>query len=208
MIAPSVLIPAVVFYGFSAVLVMCALLVISVRNPVHAVLWLILAFFSAAGIFVMLGAEFIGMLMVIVYVGAVAVLFLFVVMMLNINFSEIKRNFARYLPIGIFVSAVMLVELVMIITVSVSNPLTLAAVEAPLALSNATNTESLGLLLYTQYVFVFQIAGLILLLAMVGAIVLTLRVRVGVRKQSIAEQMARDPKQAIEIVKVESRKGA
>src|SRR3954454_192742 len=181
--------PAIMFYVFAAVTVASGVLVVSVRNPVHSVLWLILAFFNSAGLFILLGAEFLAMILVIVYVGAVAVLFLFVVMMLDINFAELRSGFMRYLPIGALIGFVLLAELVLVFGHWVIAPgvgaLGVAPVTAPAAAQAAplTNTRTLGNLLYTRYLFGFQTAGVILLVAMIGAIVLTLRERAGVRRQ-------------------------
>ena len=182
------------------------MLVVSVKNPVHAVLFLVFAFFNSAGLFILLGAEFIAMLMVIVYVGAVAVLFLFVVMMLNVNFSELRGQLMKYLPIGLLVAIAMLSELVVVIRYSLSSNSSMAKISEPIV-AGVSNTKALGAILYTDYLYTFQIAGLILLVAMVGAIVLTHRVRVGVRKQSISGQVSRSRKDSLEIVKVQSGKG-
>lgn len=200
------LIANIVFFMLSAMLILSALVVISVRNPVHSILFLILAFFNSAGLFLMLGAEFIAMLMVIVYVGAVAVLFLFVVMMLNIDFEKLRSGFARYLPVGVLVAIVMLAELFMVLQASVGSGAITAAAKYPI-LPDVTNTKALGALLYTDYVYPFQIAGLILLVAMIGAMVLTLRTRSGVKKQNISKQVMRSHADSVELVKVQSRKG-
>lgn len=189
---------ALAFYLFSAVLVGSSLMVIAARNPVHSVLFLILAFFSAASLFILLGAEFLGMILLVVYVGAVAVLFLFVVMMLDIDFAELKRGTLQYLPLSALLGVVLIAELVMVASVWVVAP------QAPQARALATptgltNTEALGHVLYTDYIFYFQLSGVILLVAMVGAIVLTLRHRPGVRRQSISAQNARRPDEAMEI---------
>lgn len=200
------LIPTIMFYVFALLLTLSAMRVISSKNPVHSVLFLILAFFNAAGLFILLGAEFIGMLLIIVYVGAVAVLFLFVVMMLNVNFSELQKNFVKYLPMGLVISGIIFAELVIVIKAGLIGTLKNTPIQSPVV-NELTNTENIGMLLYTDYVYAFQIAGLILLVAMVGAIVLTLRVRTGVLKQKISQQLARDPKKAISIVKVDLRKG-
>lgn len=201
------LIADIMFYGFAITLVLAALLVITVKNPVHSVLFLIFAFFNAAGLFVLLGAEFIAMLLVIVYVGAVAVLFLFVVMMLNVNFLELRQSFVKYLPLGIFIAVILLVELVLMINYSLAKPVNLADATSPM-LQNIGNTHALGMLLYTKYAYPFQLAGIILLVAMIGAIVLTNRSREGVRKQNITNQVMRSRKDSIEIVKVTSGEGA
>jgi NADH-quinone oxidoreductase subunit J len=180
-------------------------MVVSSRNPVHSVLFLILAFFNAAGLFVLIGAEFLAMILVIVYVGAVAVLFLFVVMMLDIDFAQMRGGFVRYLPIGALVGFILLAELVLVIGSWVVAPGVVApGVPSPAAAGGVslTNTRALGDILYTRYLFAFQAAGLILLVAMIGAIVLTLRHRADVRRQSIAAQLARTRAQSVEVVKV------
>jgi NADH-quinone oxidoreductase subunit J len=198
----------VFFYLFAALVLAAGVMVITARNPVHAVLFLIVAFFNAAGLFVLMGAEFIAMILVIVYVGAVAVLFLFVVMMLDIDFVEFKQGFMRYLPIGAVIGAILLVELLLVVGTWATAPQVAEMIAAPTPpISDISNTEAIGRILYTKYVYFFQAAGLILLVAMVGAIVLTLHHRVGVKRQSIAEQIARDPATAIEIKKVEPGKG-
>ena len=202
------MIQAIVFYIFAGIMVAAGAMVISARNPVHSVLFLILAFFNAAGLFVLMGAEFLAMILVVVYVGAVAVLFLFVVMMLDIDFEALREGFLKYAPIGAAVGLVLLAELLLVGGVWIFSP------DAPQALampipdpSKVTNTHALGRILYTDYIFVFQAAGLILLVAMIGAIVLTLRERVGVRKQVISAQLARRREQAVQVVKVRPREG-
>jgi NADH-quinone oxidoreductase subunit J len=183
-------------------------MVISARNPVHSVLFLILAFFNAAGLFVLLGAEFLAMILVIVYVGAVAVLFLFVVMMLDINFVELRRGVLQYLPIGALIGLVLLVELVLIFGAWTLSPDIGAAAAAPTpSPGQLTNTAALGMLIYTHYIYAFQAAGLILLVAMIGAIVLTLRSREGVRRQKISQQVTRRRDASVEVVKVRPRQG-
>ena len=201
---------AIMFYIFAAVTVASGFMVIAARNPVHAVLFLILAFFNSAGLFVLLGAEFLAMILVIVYVGAVAVLFLFVVMMLDIDFAELRSGFMRYLPIGALIGFLLLAELMLIFGSWVIAPGVVGFGAAPLPAKAAamTNTRALGDLLYTRYIFAFQAAGLILLVAMIGAIVLTLRQRVGVRRQSIPQQLARSRAEAIAVVKVPLGGGA
>ncbi|MGA3339306.1 MAG: NADH-quinone oxidoreductase subunit J [Methylocella sp.] len=194
------------FYLFSAVMIGAAFLVISSRNPVHSVLFLILAFFNAAGLFILLGAEFLAMILVVVYVGAVAVLFLFVVMMLDVDFAELKHGFLQYLPIGGTLGLVVLIEVVLVVGAWHIGPVSIANVATPMA-PGMTNTMALGRVLYTQYLYLFQAAGLILLTAMIGAIVLTLRHKVGVKRQNIAIQNARTPAEAVEIRKVASRHG-
>ena len=197
------LLTTILFYVFSGVTIASALAVISARNPVYSVLWLILCFFNAAALMVMLGAEFLAMLLVIVYVGAVAVLFLFVVMMLNINITRLKVGFLKYLPLGLLVAAVMLFEL---LGALYSSTIDLAPVAADTAAAHVTNTMQLGLVLYTDYIYLFQLSALILLVAMIGAIVLTHRTR-NVRKQRIVDQVHRDPRNTVVLVKVESGKG-
>ena len=197
---------AIAFYVFASIMLLSAVMVIGARNPVHSVLFLILAFFNAAGLFVLTGAEFLAMLLIVVYVGAVAVLFLFVVMMLDINFAELRRGFLQYLPIGGLVGLVLLVELVLVVGTWVIAPDVTPAAPAP-APSDVSNTEALGRLLFTRYVYFFQASGMILLVAMVGAIVLTLRSREGVRRQSIAQQNARTRADTLEIRKVQSGTG-
>ncbi|MEG6509619.1 NADH-quinone oxidoreductase subunit J [Methyloligella sp. 2.7D] len=199
------MISALFFYLFAAVLIGSAFMVITVRNPVHAVLFLILAFFNAAGLFVLLSAEFLAMILVVVYVGAVMVLFLFVVMMLDVDFAELKAGFLRYLPVGVAVGAIMALELIFVVTAWITAPETIATV--PAQAEDVTNTLALGRILYTDYVYLFEAASLILLVAMIGAIVLTLHHKEGVRRQKPADQVARDPKKAIEVVKVQSGRG-
>ena len=202
------LLQAICFWAFAAVTVGAAFMVIAARNPVHSVLFLILAFFSSAGLFVLLGAEFIAMILVIVYVGAVAVLFLFVVMMLDINFVQLRQGFLQYAPIGAIVGIILLVELAMIGASWVSGPTIANSLGAPTPdASLTTNTDALGQLFYTTYVYLFQGAGMILLVAMIGAIVLTHRTRAGVRKQKIADQVHRDRRESIEIRSVEPGQG-
>lgn len=194
------------FYLFSVVLIGAAFMVIAARNPVHSVLFLILAFFNAAGLFILLGAEFLAMVLVIVYVGAVAVLFLFVVMMLDIDFTEMKQGFLRYLPIGATLGLVVLIEIAFVVGSWTIGPVSLENVTTPTP-PGMTNTMALGRVLYTQYAYLFVAAGLILLTAMIGAIVLTLRHKAGVKRQSIAIQNARTPAEAVELRKVAPRRG-
>jgi NADH-quinone oxidoreductase subunit J len=193
---------ALVFYALSAVLLASAVMVVASRNPVHAVLFLILCFFNAAGLFLLMGAEFLAMILVIVYVGAVAVLFLFVVMMLDIDFRQLRRGVAKYLPVGGAVGLILLVELVLVATGWISNAGALSN-----AATDVENTRALGRVLYTDYVFPFQVSGLILLVAMIGAIILTLRHRPDLRRQRTAEQLERKIVDVIEVRKVESGKG-
>ena len=200
------LIANLVFYMLATVLVISALLVITAKNPVYSVLFLILAFFNSAGLFLMLGAELIAMLMVIVYVGAVAVLFLFVVMMLDVDFSKLHTDFMRYLPVGITVAVIMTAELFLVLNAASQSTSVIAGAATPNPI-DVTNTKAIGMVLYTDYIYPFQISGLILLVAMIGAIVLTLRTRDGVKKQNINKQVGRTVKGGIEIVKVQSGKG-
>ena len=195
------------FWLFAAVLLVSATLVVTSKNPVHSVLFLILSFFNAAGLFVLLGAEFLGMILIVVYVGAVAVLFLFVVMMLDIDFAELKRGALQYLPFGGLIGLVLVVELVMAGGVWVLKPAALAA-KAHATPAGMTNTEALGRILYTDYVYYFQIAGLVLLVAMIGAIVLTLRSRPGVRRQVISVQNARTAAMAVDMHDLKPGEGA
>ena len=200
------MIQAFFFYLFAAVTVASAFGVISSRNPVHSVLFLILAFFNAAGLFVLMGAEFLAMLLVVVYVGAVAVLFLFVVMMLDVDFTELRSGLLEYMPIGSVIGLILLAELLMVVGGWVIEP-GMAGHGATPIVATTTNVAAIGAVLYTKYIFFFQVAGLVLLVAMIGAIVLTLRHKTFVRRQSIEEQVARGPATAIEIVSVESGKG-
>ena len=204
----KMIIQLISFYAFAAVTVAAGVMVISARNPVHSVLFLILAFFNAAGLFVLMGAEFIAMILVIVYVGAVAVLFLFVVMMLDINFVELRQGFLQYLPIGALVGLVLMAELVLILGswVVAPDPASRAASPTPAA-AEVTNTNAIGQVLYTDYVYLFQAAGLILLVAMIGAIVLTLRSREGVKRQRISTQVARTREESVEVRPVEPGSG-
>ena len=194
------MIDALFFYLFAGVMLTSGLMVVVSRNPVYSVLFLILAFFNAAGMFVLIGAEFLAMLLVVVYVGAVAVLFLFVVMMLDINFAEMRAGFQKYLPLGLVVGGILVFELV---TVMYGDAFLNTSLPVK---SDIANTTQLGGVLYTKYAFLFQIAGLILLVAMIGAISLTMRKRVGVRRQSIADQINRRPEDVMEIVTIPSGK--
>ncbi len=202
------MIEALAFYMFAAITVASGVLVISARNPVHSVLFLILAFFNSAGLFVLLGAEFLAMILVVVYVGAVAVLFMFVVMMLDINFVEMRQGFLQYLPIGGVIGLILLVELVVVVGGWHLSPELISGAVAPTPdVATVTNTQALGQLLYTHYIYLFQAAGMVLLVAMVGAIVLTHRKRTGVKKQVIADQVSRRVEDSVELVKVETGKG-
>ena len=199
---------AAFFYLFASITVASGFMVIASRKPVASVLFLILAFVNAAGLFVLMGAEFLAMILVVVYVGAVAVLFLFVVMMLDVDFAELRQGFQQYLPIGALIGAIFLVELLLVVGSWSIDP---GLVQAPLgnvaAAENLTNAQALGRVIYTDYAYFFQLAGLILLVAMIGAIVLTLRDRPGVKRQSIAVQNARTQAMAVETRKVPSRQG-
>ncbi|MBC6404286.1 MAG: NADH-quinone oxidoreductase subunit J [Rhodospirillales bacterium] len=203
------IVETMVFYLFSAIMIASAVMVISTRNPVHSVLFLILTFFNAAALFMLTGAEFLAMILVVVYVGAVAVLFLFVVMMLDINFVELRQGFMQYLPAGALIGAILLIELAFF---SVGHWVSAPDADAQRALAmpaagQVSNTLALGRVLYTDYAYLFQLAGLILLVAMIGAIVLTLRQRAGVKKQSIADQVSRSRGEAIEIKDVPTGSG-
>ena len=200
------LIQALAFYMFALITIASAVMVISSRNPVHSVLFLILAFFNSAGLFLLLGAEFLAMTLIIVYVGAVAVLFMFVVMMLDINFVELRQGFLQYLPIGALVGIILLAELVLVLGGWIMAPQAAHTATAPIP-ADLTNTHALGRILYTDYLYLFEAAGMVLLIAMIGAIVLTHRRRTGVRKQVIADQISRRPEDTIEMRKVESGKG-
>jgi NADH-quinone oxidoreductase subunit J len=201
------LLQALAFYLFASILIASAVMVVAARNPVHSVLFLILAFFNAAGLFVLMGAEFIAMLLVVVYVGAVAVLFLFVVMMLDVDFAELKRGALQYLPFGALIGLILAAELAMAGSAWVIRPVARGSV-ANATPQGITNTEALGRILYTDYVYYFQIAGLVLLVAMIGAIVLTLRSRPGVRRQVIAVQNARTAAMAVDMHDIKPGEGA
>ena len=199
---------ALFFYLFAFVAVASAFMVISARNPVHSVLFLILTFVNAAGLFLLTGAEFLAMILLVVYVGAVAVLFLFVVMMLDIDFAELRSGALKYAPIATLVGVVVAAELVLVIGGSVISPEAMNAVTMPIpALAERQNTAALGDVLYTNYVYFFQIAGLVLLVAMIGAIVLTLRHRTNIKRQDISRQVARTPATAVKVVKVKPGQG-
>jgi NADH-quinone oxidoreductase subunit J len=200
------MVAALFFYLFSALAVASAVMVISSRNPVHSVLFLILCFFNAAGLFILMGAEFLAMILVVVYVGAVAVLFLFVVMMLDVDFVELRQGMLNYLPVGATIGLIVLVELALVLGSWAIDPASVSTHASPTP-TDVTNTEALGRILYTQYIYYFQAAGLVLLVAMVGAIVLTLRHKEGVKRQNISDQVARNPATAVEVVKVKSGQG-
>ena len=193
--------PALFFYLFAGVCVASAVMVVTSRNPVHSVLFLILAFVNASGLFMLLGAEFLAMILIVVYVGAVAVLFLFVIMMLDVDFAELRQGFIEYLPVGLLIGAVFLAELLLVAGGWVLNPNIAKAITAPIP-GGVTNTEALGLVLYTKYLPYFQLAGLVLLVAMIGAIVLTLRHKPSVKRQDINLQNARTKAAAMDVRKV------
>jgi NADH-quinone oxidoreductase subunit J len=200
------IVAALFFYLFACICVASAFMVIAAKNPVHSVLYLILTFVNAAGLFVLLGAEFLAMILIVVYVGAVAVLFLFVVMMLDVDFAELKQGVLQYLPIGMLIGGIFLAELLLVVGVWAIGPGVPQAITAPIA-AKASNIEVIGLVLYTRYAYFFEAAGMILLIAMVGAIVLTLQHRVRVRRQNIPEQNARTKAMAMEVLKVRTGQG-
>jgi NADH-quinone oxidoreductase subunit J len=193
------MIQTLAFYLFAAVTVVSAFMVVASRNPVHSVLFLILAFFNSAALFLLMGAEFIAMILVIVYVGAVAVLFLFVVMMLDINIAELRQGFLKYLPIGAAVGVALFAELLLVLGAWTVSPVAADSLRAKTP--DISNTTAIGQLVYTDYMFLFQASGIVLLVAMIGAIVLTLRSRPGVRRQKIADQIGRRRDEAVVIVK-------
>lgn len=201
------IIATIAFYLFAAITIGAAVLVIGARNPVHSVLFLILAFFSSSGLFILMGAEFLAFILVIVYVGAVAVLFLFVVMMLDIDIAALREGFLHYLPLGGAIGLVLLAELILVVGGWSLAPEAAAPAATPIP-ADVTNTEALGRVLYTDYIYLFQAAGVILLVAMIGAIVLTHRVRAGVKRQRIAAQVARRREEAVELRKVQPGEGA
>ena len=198
--------PALFFYLFAGICVASAVMVVTSRNPVHSVLFLILAFVNASGLFMLLGAEFLAMILIVVYVGAVAVLFLFVIMMLDVDFAELRQGFIEYLPVGLLIGAVFLAELLLVAGGYVMNPAITKAITSPIP-ANISNTEALGLVLYTKYIHYFQLSGMVLLVAMVGAIVLTLRHKPSVKRQSIPVQNARTKEMAMDVRKVASGQG-
>lgn len=200
------ILPALFFYLFAGVCVASAVMVVVSRNPVHSVLYLILAFVNAAGLFVLMGAEFLAMILIVVYVGAVAVLFLFVIMMLDVDFAELREGFIQYLPVGIVIGGIFMFELLLTVGAWVINPGVAKTITAPIP-SNVSNTEALGLVLYTKYIHYFQLAGMVLLVAMIGAIVLTLRHKANVKRQDINAQNARTPEMAMAVRKVASGQG-
>lgn len=198
---------AAFFYLFAFILVASAFMVISSRNPVHSVLFLILAFVNAAGLFILIGAEFLALILVVVYVGAVAVLFLFVVMMLDVDFVELRQGFLQYLPVGLLIGLIFLAELVLVVGSWAMGPGISTLAQNAVMTYPRGNTYALGQVLYTDYIYYFQIAGFVLLVAMIGAIVLTLRHKPNVKRQNISAQVARTAKDAIEVVKVRPGQG-
>jgi NADH-quinone oxidoreductase subunit J len=200
------ILPALFFYLFAGVCVASAVMVIVSRNPVHSVLYLILAFVNASGLFILMGAEFLGMMLIVVYVGAVAVLFLFVIMMLDVDFVELREGFMQYLPIGLVIGGIFVFELLLVVGGWAINPSVTKNITAAIP-NDISNTQALGLVLYTKYIHYFQLAGMVLLVAMIGAIVLTLRERLGVRRQDISLQVARTQEMAVEMKKVPFREG-
>ena len=200
---------SLVFYVLAALTIFAGAMVISARNPVHSVLYLIFAFFNAAGLFVLLGAEYVAMTLIVVYVGAVAVLFLFVVMMLNINLAELRQGFLRYLPFGLLIAAILFVELYMVLQASAQmKGIVMSGAAYPIPpVDKMENTRAIGSILYTDFALIFQLSGLILLVAMIGAIVLTLRHKPDARRQKIARQVARKREEAVAIVSVKSGEG-
>ena len=205
---PDFTVADLAFYAFSIVTVTAGLLVTVSRNPVHSVLWLILAFLSSAGLFVLLGAEFVAMLLIIVYVGAVAVLFLFVVMMLDIDFAELKGEMSKYMPLGLLIGVIILMQLTLGLGawIQADGAMGLRQAVTP-DMAQMENTRALGLLIYDKYLLLFQLSGLILLVAMIGAIVLTLRHRKDIKRQNILHQMWRDPAKAMELRDVKPGQG-
>lgn len=200
------ILPALFFYLFAAVCVASAVMVIVSRNPVHSVLYLILAFVNASGLFVLMGAEFLAMILIVVYVGAVAVLFLFVIMMLDVDFLELREGFIEYLPVGLVIGGIFMFELLLTVGFWVINPGVGKTITAPIP-TNVSNTEALGLVLYTKYIHYFQLSGMVLLVAMIGAIVLTLRHKANVKRQDINVQNARTPEMAMAMRKVAPGQG-
>lgn len=200
------ILPALFFYLFAGICVASAVMVIVSRNPVHSVLYLILAFVNASGLFVLMGAEFLAMILIVVYVGAVAVLFLFVIMMLDVDFLELREGFIQYLPVGVVIGGIFLFELLLTVGAWVINPSVSKNITAAIP-ANVSNTEALGLVLYTKYIHYFQLSGMVLLVAMIGAIVLTLRHKANVKRQDINVQNARTPEMAMAMRKVASGQG-
>ncbi len=206
MILPADILPALFFYLFAGICIASAFMVIAARNPVHSVLYLILAFVNAAGLFVLLGAEFLAMILIVVYVGAVAVLFLFVVMMLDVDFAELRQGVMNYLPVGALIAIIFGIELGLVVFGWAFGPGISGALASPTP-GALTNTAALGQILYTRYIYFFQAAGLVLLVAMIGAIVLTLRHKPNIKRQSVAAQNARTRAEAVELRQVRPGQG-
>jgi len=199
---------ALIFYFLAGITLFSSIMVISVKNPVHSVLFLILTFFNSAGLFLLVGAEFLAMILVIVYVGAVAVLFLFVVMMLNVNYSELRSGILQYLPVGLVIGSILIIEMVIVMGSWVIKPEALEVVLAPISVSNLNNnTSALGEILYTENIYLFQLAGMILLVAMIGAIVLTFSTKPGVKRQKVLNQLLRDKKDSVRLEDLKSNEG-
>jgi NADH-quinone oxidoreductase subunit J len=198
---------AIAFYLLAATTLAAGLAVITAKNPVHSVLFLITAFFSAAGLFVLMGAEFLAMILVVVYVGAVAVLFLFVVMMLDVDFAALRQGAVRYLPIGALIAVILTLEMIFVATSAATTGAAARSTGAAASAGSVTNAEAIGRVLYTDYVYFFQAAGVILLIAMIGAIVLTLKHREGIKRQDVGQQMARTPARGMRIVSIKSGEG-
>jgi len=200
------ILPALFFYLFAGICIASAVMVIVSRNPVHSVLFLILAFVNASGLFMLMGAEFLAMILIVVYVGAVAVLFLFVIMMLDVDFTQLREGFIEYLPIGVVIGVIFGFELVLVASAWVINPAVTKSITAAIP-ADISNTQALGLVLYTRYIHYFQLAGMVLLVAMIGAIVLTLRHKANVKRQDINVQNARTKELAMDVRKVASGQG-
>ena len=198
---------SIAFFLLATVATVSGLLVVTARNPVHSVLWLILTFFSAAGLFVLMGAEFLAMLLVVVYVGAVAVLFLFVVMMLDVDFLKLREGYARYLPIGAIIAAILLAEMIMVSFAVVRGGAAADGTSLAAPSAGMTNVEAIGRVLYTDYIYFFQAAGVVLLIAMIGAITLTLRHKPHIKRQNIADQVNRPAAKAMEVKSVQTGQG-
>ena len=198
---------SIAFFLLATVATVSGLLVVTARNPVHSVLWLILTFFSAAGLFVLMGAEFLAMLLVVVYVGAVAVLFLFVVMMLDVDFLKLREGYARYLPIGAIIAAILLAEMIMVSFAVVRGGAAADGTDLAAPSASMTNVEAIGRVLYTDYIYFFQAAGVVLLIAMIGAITLTLRHKPHIKRQNIADQVNRPAAKAMEVKSVQTGQG-
>ena len=197
------ILPAIFFYLFAAICIASAVMVIASKNPVHSVLYLILAFVNASGLFVLMGAEYLAMILIVVYVGAVAVLFLFVIMMLDVDFTQLRQGFLQYMPTGVLIAAIFLAELLLGLGTWALNPNLAKAITSPIP-AKVTNAEAVGLVMYTKYIHYFQLSGLILLVAMIGAIVLTLRHRKNIKRQDISVQVARTKEMAMEMRKVQT----